>query len=393
MSGKKQVTTGVYTTQNRVRLIHSGREYFSELNRLIDIAQVSVNIQVYIFNEDKTGTNVANALIRAAERGVKVYLLVDGYASPEMSGELLQKFKASHVYFSRFEPLFKSRKFYFGRRLHHKVAAIDGYYALVGGINIADRYNDVDGMPAWLDYAVSIEGEAAHEISKLCMEVWNGSAVPSISQIGQIDKAKYESILPEERCSVRVRTNDWVKRKNLVWKSYTELFNQANEQIIIVCSYFLPGWTFRNKMMKAVKRGVSVKVVVAGPSDVPLAKYAERYLYKWMLKNRIEVYEYQKNVLHAKLAICDDRWMTIGSYNVNNISAYASMELNIDIRNKPFVKNTENEILDIIANDCVRIDAKNYKLATNVFKYILQKAAYEFINIVLFLFTFYFKKE
>lgn len=160
-----------------------------------------------------------------------------------------------------------------------------------------------------------------------------------------------------------------------------------------MCSYFLPGRLFRKRLSQAVKRGVKVKVILAGPSDVMMAKNAERYLYEWLLKNNIEIYEYQKTVLHAKVAEYDNLWSTIGSYNVNNISAYASLELNLEIRNNEFSKKVENELEQIIAGECKPITKENYSSSTNFARRIWQRFCYGFINNVLKLFTFYFKQE
>ncbi len=197
----------------------------------------------------------------------------------------------------------------------------------------------------------------------------------------------------EGSCSVRLRVNDWVKRKNQVWRSYFEMFNQAEEDITIMCSYFLPGWIFRRAMVKAFKRGVKTRVILTGRSDVAVAKYAERYLYDWMLRNGIEIYEYQPNILHAKIALRDDRWMTVGSFNVNNISALASIELNLDVRNKPFVQAAVKEMDTVIANDCIRITHDNYTVQTGLMQRLMQRLAYEFVKIVLFIVTFYYKRE
>ena len=105
---------------------------------------------------------------------------------------------------------------------------------------------------------------------------------------------------------------------------------------------------FKKQVIPGSKRGVKIKLILAGPSDVILAKHAERYLYRWMLRNGFEIYEYQPSVLHAKIACVDNHWVTIGSYNVNNVSAYASMELNLDIRNKPFALSIQKELDTII---------------------------------------------
>ena len=109
----------------------------------------------------------------------------------------------------------------------------------------------------------------------------------------------------------------------------------------IMCSYFLPGKVISRLLKNASRRGVKIRVITAGPSDVMVAKYAERWMYDWLLRNKIELYEYQPNILHAKVAICDSEWLTIGSYNINNISAYASIELNVDVHNHRLALQTE----------------------------------------------------
>jgi cardiolipin synthase A/B len=193
--------------------------------------------------------------------------------------------------------------------------------------------------------------------------------------------------------SVRLRQNDWVKGKHEIWRSYFNLFNNAEQSITIMCSYFLPGHVLRRQLNKASQRGVKIKVILAGPSDVMLAKYAERYLYDWMFRNNIEIYEYQPTVLHAKMAIADNHWMTIGSFNVNNISAYASSEINVDVRNRPFVVSVNHVLEEIIKTDCIQVTRKNFKTNATLFRRFLQKTSYEIIRIVLNVSTFYFKHE
>lgn len=392
MADKQPLKKGSFTTKNKLEFIRGGEAYFSLLTAIIGKARKTVHLQAYIFNNDATGSMVTDALVAAAERGVRVYFLIDGYASQTPSSEILKRFAEAGVYYDEFEPLFRGSNFYFGRRMHHKVAVIDGYTSLVGGRNLADRYNDIDGIPAWLDYAVMIEGEASFELDMLCCNMWNKNSSKCIAAKENYDHARAEAIPADERCSVRVRRNDWVKRKNQVWKSYFDLFNNAHEEVVIMCSYFLPGILFRKMIEKAVKRGVRMRIVTAGKSDVMIAKYAERYWYRWMLRNKIELYEYRENVLHAKVAVQDIKWMTIGSYNVNNISAYASIELNVDIRNRPFVGKVYDELETVINEQCDRITDEAYK-KTGIFMQLIHRLSYEFVRITLYLFTFYFKKE
>jgi cardiolipin synthase len=383
MSGSKK--NNDYALHNRTQLVKGGFDYFNLLRELIQKAKHVIYIRVYLWNNDETGNSIANELIEAARRNVNVYVMADGYASQALSKEFIKRLKNNGVHFRYFEPVWRCSHFYFGRRLHEKVVSIDETIALVGGINFADHYNDVNGNPAWLDYALYVEGEAAFKVFQYCYDQWENKQL-SASLISNED-------LPKENCSVRIRYNDWVKGKNQVWRTYFNWFNQAEESITIMCSYFLPGRVLRKRLGMAAKRGVKVKLILAGPSDVMLAKYAERYLYRWMMRNKIDIYEYQPSVLHAKMMVVDDRWVTIGSFNVNNISAYASMELNFDVRNKPFASLVQNTMNTIIENDCISITKKNPVLTASPFKQFIQKFSYELVRLVLNLSTFYFKQE
>jgi cardiolipin synthase A/B len=167
----------VFSDNNRVKLVRGGREYFDLLLQLIHSAKEFIHLQTYIFSHDETGSLVADALKKAAERNVAVYLLVDGYASQALSKSFIADLKSAGVNFRFFEPLFRSRNFYFGRRMHHKVFVADARHSLVGGINIADRYNDFEGHPAWLDFALYCEGETGKKIF-VCFAGKPGIAFP-----------------------------------------------------------------------------------------------------------------------------------------------------------------------------------------------------------------------
>lgn len=392
MAVTKPYSTTNYTTRNKVKLIRSGRMYFDLLLQLINSSRKNIYLQYYIFLEDETGMAVMEALKAASQRGVSVFLQLDAYASNALPKSCVSEMSEAGVNVKWFEPLLRSRHFYFGRRLHHKVVVTDGFYSLVGGINVCNRYNDMPNEPAWLDMALYTEGEASLIVQNLCRQMWSNKKFLSLHHRELIEQFG-EQIPETDQTPVRVRRNDWVKRKSEIWKSYLEMFTQAQETITIMCSYFLPGRLFRIKISQAVKRGVKVKVILAGISDIMMAKHAERYLYDWMLKNNIEIYEYQETVLHAKLAVYDSSWVTVGSYNVNNISAYASLEMNMDINQKSFAIATEKELEDIITRHCKQITKENYASSTHFFRRLWQRFCYNFINNVLNLVTFYFRQE
>lgn len=391
MPGKKQ-SLEHYTIRNRLQLIRGGRGYFDCLLNMIANAKDTIHLQTYIFDDDETGTQVADALKAAATRGVKVYMLCDGYASKVMSRTFVHELGAAGIHFRFFNPLFKSKYFYFGRRLHHKIVVVDTRYALTGGVNITNRYNDMPDQRAWLDFALFLEGEAAKELCVLCWKSWKN--YPSRMGITPCEREQLQfDIAPQEACDVSMRRNDWVRRKNEISATYINMFRNSKSQITILCSYFLPGRIIRRQLRYATERGIKIRVITAGVSDVRLAKFAERYMYGWMLRHNIELYEYMPSVLHGKIAVCDSKWMTIGSYNINDISAYASIELNLNVRNEDFSTRTERILLEIAEKDCVRVTSEYYKRTGNIFIRFRRWLAYKFFRFMFYISTFYFRHK
>ncbi len=192
---------------------------------------------------------------------------------------------------------------------------------------------------------------------------------------------------------VRVRRNDWVRGEINVLKSYVEMLHHAQDDLLIISSYFFPNRLFRLRMQRAARRGVRLRVILAGVSDVQISRYAARYLYQWMLESGFEVYEYTRTVMHAKVATCDGAWMTIGSYNINNLSSSASIELNLDIREKSFVESVNEDLEGMIKNHCRQITLEKYSLKTNLFTRFVDWGAYTISRFLLFLFTYNLKQE
>lgn len=379
-----------YSRHNAVQLIHGGTEYFRAMEHLIREARHSLHLQTYIFEDDRTGGRIAECLRAASLRGVEVYMLVDGYASRKLSERFASKLRNAGVRFRFFEPLFQSNYFYFGRRLHHKVVVADGCRAMVGGVNISDRYNDLPGDPAWLDWAIYTEGEAAHQLHQLCIQLWVKFPV----EVRKLQAHEKPFVVnPSFQTLVRVRQNDWVTRKNEITRSYLQILSEARSEVTIMSSYFLPGRLFRRYLSRAAKRGVRIRLVLAGTSDVVIAKQAERYMYRWLFRNRIEVYEYPHNVLHGKIAVADRRWVTGGSYNVNNISAYASIELNLDVDDPTFGQQVSRALDEIISGQCVRITEARQEQRFHLLDRFIQRVSYEIIRLIFFLFTFYFRQK
>lgn len=387
---RRKPSENQYTTHNHVQLVRGGAPYFKAIEDIAADAKYSLHFQTYIFDADETGTAVAKAFIAAAKRGVHVYLMIDGYASQKLPKEFIGEMKAAGVHFRFFEPLLLTYRYYFGRRMHHKVLVADGYVGLVGGINVSNRYNDMPDKAAWLDWSIMVRGETAMELHNVCVKTWERSV------FGR--KRCEPRMLPQptaetENCRVRVRRNDWVYGKTDIYKTYRSLFATAREYATVMTSYFWPPRSLLSRMEVAARRGVKIRIVLTAHADVPLAKYAERYLYRRLFRSGIEVYEYQPNVLHAKLAFMDDKWVTVGSYNVNNISAFASIELNLDVENARIATEMREAVEQIIANDCRQVVKEDYYLTNNPLRMFLYYLSYRAVHLIFFLFTFYFSQK
>jgi cardiolipin synthase len=376
---------------NKAKLVRGGKEYFDLLINLIGQATESIHLQTYIFDDNRTGTLVAEALKTAALKKVSVFLMVDGYASQALSKKFITSLQDAGIQFRFFEPFFKSKQFYFGRRMHHKVLVVDAKMALVGGINISNRYNDLPARPAWIDFALYAEGPIAKDLCVLCWKTWNGFPV-NMGLTPCEEKQPVFNFNEAELSKLAMRRNDWIRRKNEISRTYINMCRGAKSQITIMCSYFLPGKAIRRALKNAALRGVKIQVITAGTSDVLLSKYAERWMYDWMLRNKIELFEYQPTVLHAKVSVCDSEWMTIGSYNINNLSAHASIELNIDVYNAGLAKQMEQLLKTIIADDCIAITENQHKQNTNIIRRFIRWCAYVIIRFMLYAVTFNLKK-
>lgn len=385
------ISTSAYIPGNRVELIRGGKPYFDLLLKLINGASESIHLQTYIFDNDETGKMVTAALSAAAMRGVAVFLIADGYASQGLHQEFIEELQQHKIQFRFFEPVFRSKNFYFGRRLHHKLFVADTRCALVGGINISNRYNDMPGDPAWLDFALYTEGLIAQQLCILAWKTWKGFTRMGLTPC---EKNQIHFNIPSaDQALVRMRRNDWVRRKNNISATYIEMLTKSQSHITILCSYFLPGRVIRRNILKATRRGVKIKVILTGLSDVKMAKLAERWMYDWLLRNGIEIYEYERTVLHGKLAVCDNEWMTVGSYNINDISAYASIELNLDVHKLDFALECEKMLDKLCENECTKITREYHLKKKNIFYQFSRWVSYEIYRLVLYFFTFYFNNK
>lgn len=365
-------------THNNVTLIGSGRPYFNRLLQLIHEAKQVIHLQVYIFDLDATGMQVLEALQQASSRGVEIFVVVDAYASEHINEKNMLLFTEHGIHVKRFSPLKAKKGWGLGRRMHHKIFWVDGHTALIGGINIADKYSGVNGQEPWLDFAVEVQGPLCARIRKVCDEVLPKRWTRRLYQVAYTGLPLQS--LPHLS---RITKNDWLRRRIEISGSYRQAIRRADKSLIIVASYFLPGNRIRRLLKRAVERGVLVRVVLVGNSDVPLVKPAMTYLYDWMLRNNILIYEWKKSVLHGKLAVADHQWVTVGSYNLNALSDYGSLELNVEVMDKDFARETERTLETIIANGCEPVNEQQFLKHKNWISQFLRWLSYVLVRLSL----------
>ena len=253
---------------------------------------------------------------------------------------------------------------------------------LIGGINISENYLGTTTKAPWLDYSIQInDSNIAKTLQLLCRDLFFKKR--------QLFRKKIKSVfLTQEDTAINIIQNDWLKRKNEIYKAYINAFTNAEKEIIVVGSYFFPGRKLKNALKKAAKNKVKVKLILSGISDIPLSRRATYHIYSSLLKNNIELYEWNKTVLHGKAAVVDGCWTTIGSFNLNNLSSYGSLEINAEIKSNSFSHTYVSHLNKIIAQ-CDPITAATLKKRNNISFYTRNWLSYWTARIILSIVTYF----
>ncbi len=361
-----------------IELVHSGEDYFRRLKNLIKNAQQEIHLQTYIFENDETGNDIAACLKEAAQRNVNVYVLLDAYGSASLPDSFVQDLMQHGISFRFFSPLFSFNNFYLGRRMHHKILVADGIAALIGGINIAGKYHGNPKSEPWLDYAVQLNCPAAVELQNLCKNLF----------LKKTGLRKIKSVFhPADKALVRIIQNDWLIGKTEVCDAYINALLHAEKEVVIAGSYFLPGRRMSRALKKACKRGVKITVILAGVSDVPLVRRAATHLYSSFLRRHMELYEWNKSVLHSKAAVADNKWATVGSFNLNSLSCYGSIEMNVEIYSPGFAELLRSDFGKVIGQ-CNQITSNTLKKQSGLFNRLANLISYQMIQVTLTFLTF-----
>ena len=330
-----------FVAGNRIELLETGAEYFPALIAAIDAAAAEVHLQTYIFANDATGRAVSAALAQAALRGVAVRVLVDGFGAREFpvvfGAELERAGVEVLVYRAKISPLTLKRHRL--RRLHHKIAVIDSRVGFVGGINIIDDWDmgtTPEQIPPRYDYAVRIEGPLLAAMHASMRRIWQLVRWARLRRrlLEPPRRAPDDTPRGDMRAAFVVRDN--LRHRRDIEEAYLDAIAAARQEVLLASAYFLPGRRFRYALAAAAKRGVQVTVLLQGRVEYRLLHHATQALYGALLGSGIRIFEYHKSFLHAKVAVIDSCWSTVGSSNIDPFSLLMAREANIVVADAAF---------------------------------------------------------
>jgi cardiolipin synthase len=367
---------------HQIQLIEGGQEYFEKLVFALDQARFHVLLETYIFDLHGAAMQVAEALERAALRGVRVWLVVDGVGTPQLPEVWRTRFTQAGVDWRIYAPLgtlgllIPSR----WRRLHRKLCVVDGHTAFCGGINILDDWYDPNHgslVKPRLDFAVCAQGELVGHIQESMAQLWwrlQGAQHARERKLPQVLRPFKtaglpmpwkqslplpDGLPPPSRAALLLRDN--VLHRSQIERAYLKAIGLARHEVLIANAYFLPGRRLRKALMHAARRGVRVRLLLQGRYEYFMQYHAARPVYGALLAAGVEIYEYDASFLHAKVAVVDpgnDRpWATVGSSNLDPLSLLLAREANVVVADRLFAQQLHQRLSQVIASQSTPVSA------------------------------------
>jgi len=360
-----------YVGGNRVQLLEGGDELFPRMRAALAEAQREVWLATYIFHDDPTAVAMLEDLCAAAARGVAVHLVLDGFGCNSTLPAIRRRLAGTDVQLEVFRPLERWWAWLQPgqlRRLHQKLFVCDtpeagghGEVAFVGGINVID--DRLDLRHGWsdvprLDFAVEVRGPLATAVHATVRAMWARAhlargwreEVRTLARsAARVDKAKLlvrqlrgaaelEAIDDPSPMRAAFLVRDNLRQRRAIERSYVEAIRGARERVDIAVPYFYPGRAFRRALRRAARRGVRVRLLLQGKVDYRIAAIAARALYDELRATGVRIYEYTPAFLHAKIAVVDDSWATVGSSNIDPLSLLLNLEANVVVRDAEFAR-------------------------------------------------------
>ena len=355
-------------------LLRGAQEFFDALITAIDASVYEVRLETYIFSVQATGETVARSLIRAALRGVTVCLVLDGVGTPDLPAPWPDRLNAAGVQWRIYSPLGRlgllvpSR----WRRLHRKLCVVDGWVAFCGGINVLDDWFDPNHGPLdapRYDFAVRVNGALVQEVhSAMTQFWWRLQAMQSARQVdwsgawqalqNSMQKIRPGAATASEPSGAKATLvlRDNLRHRTHIERAYRLALGGARQDIIVANAYFLPGRKIRNSLTHAAQRGVRVRLLLQGRYEYFMQYHATHALYGGLLASGVEIYEYNASFLHAKVAVVDGYWATVGSSNMDPLSLLLAREANVVVEDAAFAQCLCHELEKAMTHNARRLD-------------------------------------
>jgi cardiolipin synthase len=359
--------------KTELQLLEGSIAFFPSLITAIDSAEKSVQLETYIFDLTASGADVALALERAAQRGVQVRVMVDGFGTPAFPDAWKHRFKSAGIQWLVYEPIVTLGIFLPSqwRRLHRKLCVVDSSVAYCGGINLLDDWHDPSygtlSSPRF-DFSVRISGALAKDIQSATNQLWERLSSGKPINIKRVKNAieTLPSVLKRHHWQANTQTSktlaalvlrDNITNRGQIERAYLKAIGDAKNEVIIANAYFVPGAKLRRALILAAKRGVKVQLLLQGKYEYFMQYHAARPVYGALLAAGVDIYEYDKSYLHAKVAVVDSVWATVGSSNLDPLSLLLAREANIVIQDAVFAQSLRQRLILAMANEGKQVDA------------------------------------
>ncbi|KHL70020.1 MULTISPECIES: cardiolipin synthase ClsB [Pseudomonas] len=340
--------TGVWHGQNQVELLINGEDYFPRVFEAIRAARHEVLVETFIIFEDPVGQALQQALIEAAERGVRIEVTADGYGTADLGKAYIEALTRVGVRVHLFDPrpkMFGMRTNLF-RRLHRKIVVVDGEVAYVGGINFCLDHLQEFGPMAKQDYAVEVRGPVVADIHRAAVELLAqcGVDTPGAGLRPSPGSQGRSAML------LAIRDND--AHQDDIEDQYMAAIRNARERLLVANAYFFPGYRLLRELRNAAQRGVQVSLILQGQPDMRWVWVLGRLLYDYLLRDGVQIYEYCEKPLHGKVALADREWSTVGSSNLDPLSLSLNLEANLFIRDPTFNQRLFAHLSELAETRC-----------------------------------------
>jgi cardiolipin synthase A/B len=353
---------GAWQTGNEFTLLDNGEDYFPAVLEAIAHARREVLIETFIWDDDTVGRALRHALTEAARRGVAVNICADAYGSPRLDDAFLAEARTAGVRVHVFDPqpTRLGLRLNLFRRLHRKIVVVDGELAFVGGINFEDKQNVGAAATAKRDFAVRVRGPVAGEIRDFCRAFLHRRRPPG-GQPSWWRRWLRRSVgggrlPPEHDGSALFVFRDNQRHRSDIELMYRAWIRAARSEIVLANAYFFPGYRLLRQLRAAARRGVRVHLILQGMPDLKYARLASTTLYEYLLASGIEIHEYIERPLHAKVAVIDGRWVTIGSSNLDPLSLWLNLEANLFVGDRALARQLHASLDQMMQTQCRRID-------------------------------------